>query len=879
MSFPERFLQRRKPVPLPGNYQHYAADSTTKANNIDVNKKYHASKENVSWTMGPARTLAPDSSLTQASSLAREEFLNYAKNTRTSFNRHMAYNPLASAQHETIEGSPVVNVVHRDSVWNYMRFNRDIVEEFLMQEVPEDTLERWLIRKTSRETTNEVDGSQLAKWKFCVHTDKRQLLLALSRKLQTCADDRSILYELSKTIASAVQADEFVLFVLDSQSSPSETLVQYTNEAGQPLLSCAVREGDTIPGYVAFTRSVVNLNILAERKDPRFTRGPLLHGKTSCALVCVPVVSGSGLLRGVLELARQASEPQFAEEEMEIVSSYLAWAAVALDLTPSEGNLGYSQQKLLVNHMLSILKIIGNSPSNGQHNNHTAFNAIKDAVRVMTSCEHVALFEVNPATQELCACMLSTTCEQPVQCFQTEIQLVNNVPELFEHACQIAVCKGNVVRFPVTNGAAGLAVRTGSTHIVNNADDCQKLNKNLDDIIGCSIQNILSVPLTACGKVIGVLEAWNKRKGGGFGQEDKSYLEALSHTCTLVLLQCQLQRRAERACLHWKVTEDVLSRQRECSNDELQKIKSIKPYSKGDFPLFSSFAMDTSTIASDQKPHMFCIMLSELSGPSQYNESIMFRFISTVRRGYQTQQYHNWEHAFCTAHCAYVILYSEPHGRFSELEKVSLLVAALCHDLDHPGYGNNFLKLTGSPMAHLYPNSILENHHLVQTLAILKNENIFSHLKEDHYKTVLGIIKVAILATDITFAMLHIKALRDITESGNFSWKNHQHRELVYCVLMTACDLCATCKPWEVNRRIVDDLFAEFHQQGDKEKALGAVPVKMMDSNHKDKMPQFQVEFVGNMTIPCCEVLSSVLPNTRPLLEGAIKNLQCWQSY
>ena len=51
--------------------------------------------------------------------------------------------------------TPVVNVIHRDSVWDYMRFNRDIVEEFIMQEVSEDTLERWLIRKTSRETTNE----------------------------------------------------------------------------------------------------------------------------------------------------------------------------------------------------------------------------------------------------------------------------------------------------------------------------------------------------------------------------------------------------------------------------------------------------------------------------------------------------------------------------------------------------------------------------------------------------------------------------------------------------------------------------------------------------------------------------------------------------
>ena len=79
-------------------------------------------------------------------------------------------------------------------------------------------------------------------------------------------------------------------------------------------------------------------------------------GKECCALVCVPIVSGSGLLRGVLELARRASEPQFASEDIEIISSYLSWGGVALDLTPSDGNLGYSQQKLLTNHVLSIMK-------------------------------------------------------------------------------------------------------------------------------------------------------------------------------------------------------------------------------------------------------------------------------------------------------------------------------------------------------------------------------------------------------------------------------------------------------------------------------------------------------------------------------------------
>ena len=59
-----------------------------------------------------------------------------------------------------------------------------------------------------------------------------------------------------------------------------------------------------------------------------------------------------------------------------------------------------------------------------------------------------------------------------------------------------------------------------------------------------------------CCRVIGVLEAWNKRRDGGFGQEDKSYMEGLSHLCALMLLQCQLQQRAERASLHWKVGRD-----------------------------------------------------------------------------------------------------------------------------------------------------------------------------------------------------------------------------------------------------------------------------------------------------------------------------------
>jgi len=41
----------------------------------------------------------------------------------------------------------------------------------------------------------------------------------------------------------------------------------------------------------------------------------------------------------------------------------------------------------------------------------------------------------------------------------------------------------------------------------------------------------------------------------------------------------------------------------------------------------------------------------------------------------------------------------------------------------------------------------------------------------------------------------------------------HMCRELVHCLAMTACDICSTCKPWEVHRDGVEDLFNEFYHQ------------------------------------------------------------------
>lgn len=77
----------------------------------------------------------------------------------------------------------------------------------------------------------------------------------------------------------------------------------------------------------------------------------------------------------------------------------------------------------------------------------------------------------------------------------------------------------------------------------------------------------------------------------------------------------------------------------------------------------------------------------------------------------------------------------EPNLTSLCLQKASLFVACICHDLDHRGTNSAFLTKTGSPLADLYGNPIIENHHFNQTLALLQIDdlNIFSKFSEQNY--------------------------------------------------------------------------------------------------------------------------------------------------
>lgn len=158
----------------------------------------------------------------------------------------------------------------------YLRENFDFLEHHIMEEVELEQLERWMIRRTqrARKQTLTMTGAckngggsggrktSLSRWKFCVHADKRQMLLSLTHSLQQRPTRAHVLFELANCIASAVDVDDFRLYL--AESGDPEQLRQYMGqdcvENGEPTMRRTAAVGVTVPRYVARTRETVRLS-------------------------------------------------------------------------------------------------------------------------------------------------------------------------------------------------------------------------------------------------------------------------------------------------------------------------------------------------------------------------------------------------------------------------------------------------------------------------------------------------------------------------------------------------------------------------------------------------------------------------------------------
>ena len=195
----------------------------------------------------------------------------------------------------------------------------------------------------------------------------------------------------------------------------------------------------------------------------------------------------------------------------------------------------------------------------------------------------------------------------------------------------------------------------------------------------------------------------------------------------------------------------------------------------------------------------------------------------------------------------------------------------------------------------------MEHHHFDQCVMILSSEgnnifqgdnflNLFSScfvtndldtslagLSTEDYKKVMTVLEQAILATDLASYFEKREKFQTAADMGEIDWQAEDKKKLLSSMLMTAADVAAIAKPWELQHETAKQVADEFFDQGDMERMqLGINPMWMMDRDRKDELPQMQVEFIDRVCVPLYTLLSDSFPWIKPLLDGALANRSRW---
>ncbi|XP_047491549.1 cGMP-dependent 3',5'-cyclic phosphodiesterase-like [Penaeus chinensis] len=260
-------------------------------------------------------------------------------------------------------------------------------------------------------------------------------------------------------------------------------------------------------------------------------------------------------------------------------------------------------------------------------------------------------------------------------------------------------------------------------------------------------------------------------------------------------------------------------------------------------------------------------MMESLGMINKYriSKDSLARFTLMVRKGYRDPPYHNWLHAFSVTHFAFLLLYNlrlMEINALTHLEGLALIVSSMCHDLDHRGTTNSFQVASNSVLASLYSSegSVMERHHLAQAMCILNTDdcNFLENLSQQEYTQFLDLMRDIILATDLAHHLRLVSELRDVAETG-YDGHNPRHHELLICLLMTAADLSDQTKDWQSSKHVAELIYKEFFTQGDLEKAMGNMPLEMMD-REKAFIPELQLQFLDDVAIPVYELLAKMFP-------------------
>lgn len=264
--------------------------------------------------------------------------------------------------------------------------------------------------------------------------------------------------------------------------------------------------------------------------------------------------------------------------------------------------------------------------------------------------------------------------------------------------------------------------------------------------------------------------------------------------------------------------------------------------------------------------------------------------------------YHNWVHAVdVTFTASHILRLCGTEHFLNNNERFALIIAAVCHDMGHWGFTNQFLIQTNHELAIRYNDqSPLQMMHAAQLFELSKQPRmaIFADFERAQYREVRSVCIEAILHTDSQHHFPMVKEIQslydmnqelfdisdDMYSEGSIEFpskevvdfaRNGEIKKHLRVAMVHLSDISNPMKPWSMAQGWANLLIEEMLRQGDLEKQLG-LPVQALHDRDKLNKAYSQVGYIEFFVAPLLFGLARMTPLLNGPVECLMANMEGW---
>uniref|UniRef100_A0A9J7ZU37 Dual 3',5'-cyclic-AMP and -GMP phosphodiesterase 11A n=1 Tax=Cyprinus carpio carpio TaxID=630221 RepID=A0A9J7ZU37_CYPCA len=687
--------------------------------------------------------------------------------------------------------------------------------------------------------------------------NEREFFLELVKDISNDLDLTSLSYKILVFVCIMVDADRCSLFLVEGPAN-KKTLVSkfFDVHAGTTVLpslsnsdEVQVPWGKGIIGYVAEHGETVN--IPDAYQDHRFSDEiDKLTGYKTKSLLCMPIHNSDGEVIGVAQaINKSPGGALFTEDDEKVLEMYLPFCGIAI----SNAQL-FAASRKEYDRSRALLEVV-NDLFEEQTDLEKIVRKIMHRAQTLLKCER-------------CSVQLLEDIESPVVKFTKSFELLSpKCSADMENSFKDSMEKSSYSDWLINNSIAELVASTGLPVNISDAYQDPRFDAEADQFSGFHIRSVLCVPIwNSNHQIIGVAQVLNRLDGKPFDDADQRLFEAFVIFCGLGINNTIMYDQVKKSWAKQSVALDVLSYHATCSKTEVDKFKAAN------IPLvcelgIDKLSFDDFSLDVDAMVTAALRMFMELGMVQKFkiDYETLCRWLLTVRKNYRMVLYHNWRHAFNVCQCMFSMLTTAGFQEtLTEMEILALIVGCV-------------YSVTATQPLVQYKS---EHHHFNHAVMILQSEghNIFSNLSSHEYGELMQLLKQSILATDLTLYFQNRNSFFELVSKGEYNWNVKEHRDMCRSMLMTACDLGAVTKPWEISRKVAELVTSEFFEQGDRERSeLKLTPSAIFDRNRKDELPGLQLEWIDGICAPLYETFAKLNPKLQPMIDLIKANRTKWE--